>query len=139
MRPRTGRPVRPFARSPAKIPAAAVGRKLSPRTPVTAVRVPRRPGRTTDRDRGRPAHAARAPPPRTKGRVPSRGRSHIPTKRHASAPPDGNRILSGKAQRLSSPRRPLSAPANNTTDRVFVRRGTQSPPSPAGSHETPCD
>lgn len=35
-------------------------------------------------------------------------------KRHESAPPDRNRFLSGKAQRLSSPRRPPSAPSDNT-------------------------
>ncbi|XP_077028088.1 uncharacterized protein LOC143692232 [Agelaius phoeniceus] len=102
---------------------------------------PRRPARTTDRDRGRPAHAAHAPPrsaptPGTKGRVPSRGGLFIPTKRHGPAPPDSNRLLSGKAQRLSSARRPPSAPADNAADRVFVRRGTQSPPSPAGSKKT---
>lgn len=140
-RPRTGLSMRPFTRSPPEIPAMAAGRKLSPRTPATGVRVPRRPGRTTDRDRGRPAHAApaplhSAPTSGTKGRVLSRGGLFIPKKIQGSIPPDGNRLLSGKAQRLSSAHRPPATPDDNTAERAFVRRATQSPPSPAGSQKS---
>lgn len=157
-RPRTGRHA---VRSPAPIPAAAAGCKLPPSKPRTASRPSspapptRRSGRTTDRDRGRrrtnpTAHTPCVPRPRStaerpdalnKGTRPLQRRANHLHEKTRTAPTVTN-LSQGELPVSSQPaaRSPhlLTIRALAPAGHVFVRRDTEPPSSPKGSHKTPC-